>query len=260
MVGSKYFKLEKYDPRNINRMPFFTALGFGLTHAVILRKDDYAKMHHYINNDASHVFDGILEPDEITPDLIEMGRQLTGQIRTVPFTAISDDLPAESRDFVVSFNSDASFFNFTTALQTHIKEQQHSPHYGVNTNWLLEQAQGIPHQYSGPAKATIFDINTNSSLGCYKFNGIGTNSFYMEDPKVALKVIDDLYEIQCREFRERAVVLNIDPEKLLKFTPTIQKIKVTTSPVQSEIIFENESYLLRPQTIHADEPVSSFFI
>lgn len=260
MVSSKYFTLEKYNQQNIKRMPFFSALAFGLTHAVILRKSDFAKMHNFINGDPVHVFDGILQPNEITPELIDMGRQLAGQIRTVPFTAISEDLPPESRDFVVSFNSTAAFFNFTTALQTHIKEQHDKPHYAVNTNWILEQAQGIPYQYEGPAKATIFDINTNSNLGCYKFNGIGTNSFYMEDPKVALKIIDDIYEIQCREFRERALVLNIDPNKLLKFTPTVQKIKVTTSPIQSEIIFENESYLLQPQTVHADEPEASFFI
>lgn len=260
MVGSKYFALEKYDPQKINRMPFFTALGFGLTHAVILRKDDFAKMHNYINGDPTHVFDGVLDPAEITPELVDMGRQLTGQIRTVPFTAISDELPAESKDFVVSFNSNASFFNFTTALQTHVKEQRHNPHFGVNTNWLLEQAQGVPYQYEGPAKATIFDVNTNSSLDCYKFSGIGTNSFYMEDPKIAFQVIDKIYEIQCREFRKRALVLNIDPDSLLKFTPVVQKIRVTTSPVQSEVIFENESYLLRPQTVHADEPKASFFI
>ncbi|WP_125770653.1 hypothetical protein [Companilactobacillus furfuricola] len=260
MVSSKYFSLEKYDQQNINRMSFFSALAFGLTHAVILRKSDFAKMHHFINGDPVHVFDGILRPDEITPELINMGRQLAGQIRTVPFTAISEESPPESRDFVVSFNSTSAFFNFTTALQTLVKEQRNSRHFAVNTNWVLEQAQGVPRQYEGPAKATIFDINTNSSLGCYKFNGIGTNSFYMEDPKIAMKVIDDLYEIQCREFRERALVLNIDPNKLLKFTPIIQKIKVTTRPIQSEIIFENESYLLKPQTIHADEPEASFFI
>lgn len=260
MAGSKYFKLEKYQSENINRMSYYTALGFGMTHAVVLRKGDYERASLMINNNPDHVFDGILTPQEITPELSRMGRELTAQIRTIPFTAISDDLPAEYKDLVVSFNSDASFFNFTTALQTHIKENSHSAHFGVKTNWFLQQAQGIPSKFGGPTRATNFDINVNASLGCYKFSGIGTNSFYMEDPTIAFAIIDDLYELQTREFCTRANALGIDPQKLLNFTPTVEKLKVIRQPIPSEVTFEHQSYLLRPQTIATNEPVTKFFI
>lgn len=256
MARSKYFSLNKYDKSKVNKMSRLTSLGFGLLPAVVLTKEDYAKEVIDINDHPIRVFDGILTGDEITPDLASMAQQMFTKIKTIPFTAISDDLPKEYDDLVISFRNSFEYFNYITALQTHIKHHEYDRHFKLSTQWLIAQAMGLPQSAEGPSMATYLDINANLSMvEGYEFTGIGTSTFWMEDPQAAMDAIDSIYINEMTTFKKVAQILDINPAKIMNFTPTFKKVMIMKFPfVHSEVEELEQSYYLKPLVYDPDAP------
>lgn len=254
MVNSKYFKFEQYDEKNNNEMSNFTALALGLIKACVCDKDEFNHVLGAANNEHSYLFDNLVGHENQTPERVLIEEQLTQHFRTIPLKSISNKFPYIFENRLISFNDDASYFNFLSAMQTHEKEDDGDPRFDQVTRWIIDQAQGLTPEFYGPAMATYYDFAAKDAVECYCVKGIGTADFFMEDPQAAMNMVDKLYESQCVIFKEKAKLLSLSPQILLNYTGYLQKSSYINS-VNTGIFRDEDSFTLKPAIFYERDQV-----
>ncbi|MCH4008879.1 hypothetical protein [Companilactobacillus sp.] len=160
------------------------------------------------------------------------------QVKTIEIGKISEYLPRGFENKVISFKDDRILQDFAYAFQTTLRN---CLNHEIDEQMTVESLMGTISQFLGypdfglDEYMDILDaFYTHKPVTCYEFIALGTGTFYVRNPQLALNIIDTYYEIQCQNVLKLSQKLDLDLVDILGHTCYLRAVHVENGQISTD--------------------------